>query len=336
MFDFLSFWSWKKSAQQLKQTKPRAPSKTEQDTFDLYVREQLPNKPVKFQQLFARIQAKDNSLTEVNLANMGIEDSDVIALCYVLNTNSYVTTLDLSANGLGLKSTRVLAGLSHITSLCIKTNPNIDDSAIEPFRHNQALQHLNASYCSIADEGAKTLTETHISKLNLCANNVGNLGVSYLAKDKRLLKLDLSANDMDDNGIAHFENNSNLEELRLERNRLSDNTASIFNTMKKLKVLQLGANLYTCQGAKTLAKTTTIEICDLSSNRIGDQGAMMLADNKVFSELDLELNNITVESLAAFQSNSTLKSVKLSRNLIDESLLAPMDTARTAFPPIPG
>ncbi|MCR9192728.1 MAG: hypothetical protein NXI01_08755 [Gammaproteobacteria bacterium] len=329
MLRFLNLWN-KRGYQLL----TGAAAKEAQDAFDLYIDSQLLKKPVAFQDIFHRIQANDKTLTDVTLASLTLDDSDIVALSYALRSNDHVTALDLSGNRLGKRSTHSLAILPNLRSLNISSNPSIDDEALQPFQGNRSIRELNASYCGIGDAGVNSLVQTQISRLRLAGNRVGNAGVAVLAADLTLVALDISANDFDDTAVTPFKAHPNMEELVLEHGQLSDATAEIFIGMSKLHFLNLRANNYTSKGAKTLARSKTLEAVDLSSNDVG-KGAEAFVDNTVLIYLNLETNKIEPRTAEAFERNATLQKLLLDGNNLNKDLIARINAHRSSSPTAP-
>jgi len=323
MFEFLNFWN-KRGYQLLTGTA----AKEAQDAFEQYIASQLPKKPVAFQEIFCRIQANDKTLTDVDLADLKLEDSDVVALSYALRSNDHVIALNLSGNRLGKRSTHSLMTLPNLSSLNISANPSIDDEALLPFQGNRSIRELDASYCDIGDGGVNSLVQTQISRLRLAGNHVGNAGVSTLSAEQTLVALDISANDFDDTPLVRFKYHSNLEEFVLEHNELNDPTAAMFIEMPKLRFLNLRANNYTSKGAKTLARSMTLEAVDLSSNSVG-KGAKAFADNTVLTYLNLETNQLKPETVQEFGRNTMLQKILLDGNNLSETLIAEINANRS-------
>lgn len=327
MFDRITFTMFGYQRLKQEQDKIQSPVWVDKEKFDHYVTSQLSTKSAKFQAVFERVRTHDRTLTEVQLAKLQLKDDDVIALCFVLKTNPYVITLNLSGNQLSIESTQCITKLPYVTHLNISNNPDIGNQGIQVFLRNRTLRKLDASYCRITDPSA--LAQTYLNELNLCNNHVDNAGLAALAKNRTLSTLDLSANNFDLTGISQFKNNPNLQEFALAFNELNDETAPIFVSMRQLNKLNLSGNLYTSNGAKTLAKGATIETLNISDNHIGNSGARALAGNKRLKHLDLETNNkMTYICLKAFQENKTLETIRLQGKNLDSTLFTDMLDAR--------
>ena len=158
-------------------------------------------------------------------------------------------------------------------------------------------------------------SNTTVTKLNLCDNDIDDAGAAGLADalkiNTTLWVLNLSENSIGDAGAANLADalklNATLTALNLSENSIGDAGA---------------ANL-----ADALKSNKTLTELNLRINRIGDAGAANLADalksNKSLTELNLRDNFIQeagAERLAdALKSNNTITKLNFRGNFIQEA-----------------
>lgn len=126
------------------------------------------------QVLLERIKANDPTLQKLNLTHMQLNDDDIQQLVNVLISNTYVISLNVAYNQMGVKGAKALAGFTTLTSLNIYHNQIGDDGA-EAFANNTSLTSLNVGYNQIGDAGAKTfINNRKLTKLIMYNNPIGD------------------------------------------------------------------------------------------------------------------------------------------------------------------
>ena len=181
-------------------------------------------------------------------------------------------------------------------------------------------------------------TNSTLTNLNLCYNNIGPTGAVSLAtaleENTTLTNLELSFNHPGPAGAESLakalKTNTTLTNLVLSFNNLgpadAESLATALKTNTTLANLNVSANNLGPAGAESLAtalKTnTTLPNLDVSANNLGPAGAESLATalktNTTLTNLDLSGNDFGpagVESLAtALKTNTTLTNLDLSDN----------------------
>jgi Ran GTPase-activating protein (RanGAP) involved in mRNA processing and transport len=200
-------------------------------------------------------------------------------LSHTLNpklSNSILTRLDLSGNGIGPLGTEqvtnaLLEGNTQLTRLDLSYNTIGPTGAIHVglmLRFMHTLEELFLSGNGIGDDGVKTLSE--------------GLGENIHAYPK-LHRLDLDWNDISDVGAGHLAQllmgNAVLKSLNLANNAISDKG-----------VVEL---------AKAIPSDLALQALDISSNQVEDPGAKFLAQvlcrPRCQVILKWEKNNLTAE-----------------------------------------
>ena len=230
----------------------------------------------------------NSSLTEIHLLSYFPNDIEQTssALTKMLQINRSIKSLDISENSKYLSELEVgsaellfrsiIAGLQHNTTLLnlslqyngIKaTDPDTASFLVKLFRVNKTLRHLNISYNSLSDLGARCIFEclqhnTTLVNLLLCQNAITAIDpdtASSLTKmlqvNKSLTHLDLSRNSLRDSGarciFEGLQYNTTLVSFSLQRNNITatvPDTATSLTTMlqvnKSLTHLDLSYNQF--------------------------------------------------------------------------------------------
>ena len=249
--------------------------------------------------ILAHLMATNSTLTELYLSQNGIGDSGAAALAKAVEINSTLTKLDLSCNRVGDSGAAALAKAVEI---------------------NSTLTKLDLSYNGIGDSGASELakaveTNSTLTQLKLNSNNIGDSGAAALAKaveiNSTLTEFYLKANEIGDSGAAALakavEINSTLTELGLSDNGIGYSGAAAL--------------------ARAVEINSTLTHLYLNSNKIGDSGAAVLAKaveiNSTLTDLGLSYNGISDSGAAALakavEINSTLTQLNLNSNKIGHS-----------------
>ena len=276
--------------------------------------------------ILAHAMATNSTLTKLYLSGNGIGDTGAAALAKAVEINSTLTELYLSGNGIGDTGTAALAKAVEINSM---------------------LATLGLSGNGIGDSGAAALAEaveinSTLTGLNLSDNRIGDLGVAALAKaveiSSTLTELYLSGNGIGDTGAAALakavEINSTLTTLGLSGNGIGDSGAAALAEAVEINSTLTGLNLSDNRigdsGAAALAKAveinSTLTKLHLFSNGIGDSGAAALAKaveiNSTLTTLGLSGNGIGDSGAAALaeavEINSTLTGLNLTDNRIGD------------------
>ncbi|XP_068686712.1 NLR family CARD domain-containing protein 3-like [Montipora foliosa] len=227
--------------------------------------------------ILAHAMATNSTLTKLYLSGNGIGDTGAAALAKAVEINSTLTELYLSGNGIGDTGAAALAKAVEI---------------------NSTLTTLGLSGNGIGDSGAAALAKaveinSTLTGLNLSDNRIGDLGVAALAKaleiSSTLTELYLSGNRIGDTGAAALakavEINSMLTILGLSGNGIGDSGAAVLAEAVEINSTLTGLNLADNRigdlGVAALAKaveiSSTLTDLYLSGNEISDSGVVALA-----------------------------------------------------------
>lgn len=175
----------------------------------------------------AQIRENKESLKTLDLSNKGLTVEDIRLLVDALQTNSYLTELDLALNQLGDDSAKLLAA-TRIHDLNLNDN-SITAAGAKDLATNAHLSILNIANNELFDEGAIALASNpHLRKLNLSKNSIGPKGAKALAGHTRLTHLLLNDNQIKDEGVIALAGNQRFIALGLGNTGMSDHGVKAF------------------------------------------------------------------------------------------------------------
>jgi len=211
---------------------------------------------------------------ELDFSNENLGDEKLIN---ILETNQYITRLDVSENALSSRSAIEISKISSLKELNIADNliGNNGMTAIATKLNLTALKaDGNFSYDPLDED-------------------INCTSIEILAKSPTLQELNLSnCNKCGDKGLTNFMFNHVIKELRLIECSITDIGAKYLSLNNSILDLRIAMNKIGDDGAKELAKNNTIETLDLRGNNIGNAGAMAFLNNKVLQSLSLSGNKI--------------------------------------------
>ncbi|XP_053544221.1 NACHT, LRR and PYD domains-containing protein 3-like isoform X1 [Ictalurus punctatus] len=245
----------------------------------------------------------------LDLTGNELGDSGVKSLCAVLeNPHCKVETLMLCSCGLSDEGCAALTSAlrsnpSHLRQLNLSYN-KIGDSGVKSFcavleNPHCKLERLRLLGCGISDEGCAALRSnpSHLRKLDLSYNNVGDSGVKSLSAvlENPLCKLEtlrLCGCGVSDVGCAALtsalrSNPSHLRDLDLSCNNVGDSgvkslSAVLENPHCKLEILRLRDCGVSDEGCAALTSAlrlnpSHLRELNLSDNNVGDSGVKLLS-----------------------------------------------------------
>ncbi|XP_057187774.1 uncharacterized protein si:ch211-196h16.5 [Triplophysa rosa] len=273
-------------------------------------------------------------LEKLRLSSCNIKDEGCVALTSVLRSNS-----------------------SHLRELDLSRNKNLGDSGVKLLsagleNPNCKLKKLVLWKCNITDEGCAALasalkSNSHLRKLNLTNNNLGDSGVKLLSDvlenpNCKLEKLVLRGCGVTEGCVALASaliSNSHLRDMNLSRNKLGDSGVKLLSAglenpnckLEKLKLTSCGVRDEGCVAlASALRSNSHLRKLNLSENNLGDSGVKLLSaglenPNCKLEKLRLSDCAITGEGCvaltAALGSNpSHLRVLDLSMNILGHSV----------------
>lgn len=190
----------------------------------------------------------------------------------LIQTNPYLTHLDLFRCGVTDQHIHGLMSLFHLTDLSLEENGLTDQGVLNLAAHpqivilklwknkigapgakalaqNTILRDLGLYKNQVGDEGAKALAQsTTLTHLDLRENGIGNAGAQALALNRSLISLRLRYNKITDDGAKAFLDNRHLTHLELARNPISAELVEVLENLAHshgyLEVIErLGAGL---------------------------------------------------------------------------------------------
>jgi len=179
-----------------------------------------------------------------------------------------------------------------------------------------SLTELDLSYQKLTAVNigllVKTLEKnTHLTKLNLYANQIGDEGVVHLVKNTRLVALNLAANQISKIGTEALASHKTITSLDLSYNQLKGEDINIIAQSKVLTRLILKDNLISTEGITALSRNTLLKYLDLTDNFIDETGAILLAQGKTCTSLILTGNPIGEVGAIALAENNTFTDLTL-------------------------
>ena len=273
----------------------------------------------------------NGSLEELVLSgNRAVTGIGLMALGESLQRNGGLKTLDISYCSIDDKGMKSLASALEMNGSLEELNLRGNDAVTgighmalgESLKRNRTLKTLNISYCSIDDQGMKSLASAlemngSLEELDLTWNPAVT-GIGYMAlgeslkRNRGLKTLNISQCCIDGQGVkslaSALEMNGSLEELNLRGNV----------AITGIGHMALGESLKRNRGLKTL----DISYCD-----IDDQGMKSLASaleiNDSLEELNLR-GNVAITGIGhmalgeSLKRNRGLKTLNISSCGIDD------------------
>jgi len=251
------------------------------------------------QSLFKSLSNGNNSLENLTLNSLGIDQQAAEYLCEALKNCKKIQSLSLSFNNLGpggIKSLTSGLEVCNITNLDLSFN-NIQD---------EGVQHLST-----------VLKTCSLYSINLSTNSIGELGITSLGeslqRNKNLTELDLSFNPLGNSGVQSFVKffaSSSLSSLILSNIQIDNlgvkKISAFVSVSSKITLLNLSENEISDEGASSIAQSLTIntslEELYLGTNQITEKGAKKLCSSSKLILLDLQDNPIQNKSEELFKN----------------------------------
>ena len=329
---------------------------------------QKKKKPLLVNLLHGLYEAQDLSLCqfvashlngELDVSENTLSPMDCLVVGYFLSCVCLTTNSDFMAKlgNCSLDEYRVSFLVKELSSRSLKSlltldlrKDNLSNSVVhitEILRHSNCFKTLNISYCSVDDQGVKSLASalemnSSLEELNLRENvavtDIGHMTLGESLKRNRALKrLDVSHCGIGDQGVkslaSALEMNGSLEELNLSWNGAGTGIGlmALGESLKRnrgLKTLNISRCGIDDQGMKSLASVLemngSLEELNLSGNRaVTDIGLMALGEslkrNRGLKTLNLShcrIDDQGMKSLAsALEMNGSLEELDLSGNV---------------------
>ncbi|KAL5477665.1 hypothetical protein EMCRGX_G024490 [Ephydatia muelleri] len=185
-------------------------------------------------------------VSHLDISDNGLEVAGGIAIATMLKDNNYIVHLDLSDNFLGSPAAFAVASMAKVNSTithCYLSGNCFDDKAAEPIgemiRGSYRITHLNLSRNELGEEGGvilgSALAESEVLQfLDLSWNHIRGKGATAIAEGLKASAIALA------NALKI---NTTLEELDISNNRIGENGATaISKILSTNDGLKLGKN----------------------------------------------------------------------------------------------
>lgn len=230
-----------------------------------------------------------------------LADEDVIKLADALSTNTHITSLDLRFNNIGNKGVGALSK--------IKTLEELD------LTNGLAGYEDHANHVTV--EGALALADSHLKKLKIRGNPIGDEGLQALSASTSIQELDASSCNITGIGVtAFFNSNKTVIRLDLSENGINNVDLSAIAYNYALEHLTLNHCELGSAAVKWLGSNNSLLTLSLDQNPIGDEGTIALSQHPRLKTLSLVNCGITDVGFLAFNKNTHLVRLILSSNCI--------------------
>jgi len=291
---------------------------------------------------------QDPKLTRIRLSGKKLSDEDARSLAECLQSNTTISSVDLSDNAIGNAGFAAIIEALHassaITTLDFARNRIDSVECLQSIRieFNKKLEELDLSENYLGLEAIHQLSEglqpnSSVTRVDLSNNQVDDEGAESLANlirfNSTLRELVLKTNIIGPKGAEALASamraNDTLRLLNLRSNKVGDEGvegfAKVIEGSERLTDIDFSRNGISSSGAKRIAKalafTKVLCTLNLGGNRLGNTGSSALArglkENDSVSFLDLASNDITdaqplIELVA---SNSSITTLNLRGNV---------------------
>jgi Leucine-rich repeat (LRR) protein len=191
----------------------------------------------------------------------------------------------------------------------------------EALKHNTHVKKIKLWGNNIGDRGAAAIAlVSTLEEVNLADNKITAIGCLALSNSFFIKKLNISGNAIGDKGIIFFSNNASLLELEAASCDISAIGANdVFEKNKTLKKIDFSSNPLGHEGVKLLKFNNTLVEVALAYTAIGDEGAAHIANNRSLKTADLSNNGITDSGATALANESNLEVLNLTQNEVGDA-----------------
>lgn len=264
------------------------------------------------QKLLSNIQFNHFKKQMLYLGEKDLKDEDIFLLVEALKCNNYIKQLNLENNYISSLGAQSLATLT-------------------------TLEELDVSENNIELKGAIALSKSHLKKLNISSNPIGegitafasspflielnaeachyltDKGVEQLFSSKSIKELNLSANQLSGKCLKGLISNTVLETLDFSSNNVEEKDCYFYIAQNNtLKQLTLARTFIEDEEAVFLSKSNSLENLFLRGCFIKDEGALALSKNNHLKKLSLFNNQITEAGASAFAFASNISLIYLN------------------------
>lgn len=223
-------------------------------------------------------------------------DEDAIKLASALKKNSYIKKLDLGSHAIGDIGVQALAKVKTLEELTVSNGTEGGNN------------HITAT-------GATALAKSHLKKLNINGNLIGDEGIKALANSETIIQLFASGCGISSKGASDlFRVNSSIKKLGLSCNEIGDEGLNTIALNTTLRALDLSNCSMTERSSEFIAQNTSLRKLNLCGNKLGSS-AKFLAKHENLESLNLSNCNIVDEAINAL-AKSKVKKLSVSYNKI--------------------
>lgn len=224
----------------------------------------------------------------------------------------------------------------------------IDDKMVvrlaEALKNSTHIKKICLFNQNIGDEGAKALaTVKTIEELDLSnglagydeyENHITSIGVLALA-NSNLKRLKLNGNSIGNDGAKFLAKNKTIIDLELSDCSISDEgAAELFNANATIQNLNLRANKISDNSLKGVYSNNSLISLDLSCCHITDDGMKLIAQNTSINDINLDDTNVTKDGVKTLlEKNNSIKYLSLNgcKVSVDKTLQSMMDDDKVAL-----
>ncbi|GJM90587.1 hypothetical protein PR202_ga06885 [Eleusine coracana subsp. coracana] len=229
-------------------------------------------------------------------------------------TQSRVTALNLSSQGLGGTIPPCIGNLSSITSLDMSNNGFRGSIPTELGRLSQII-HLNLSINSFDGRIPVELSScTSLQILGIRENSLQGEIPPNLTHCIRLKQVVLSSNTLQGSIPSGFGLLRELETLNLSNNALTGNIPSLLGSSPSLVYVDLGANQLTGRIPEFLANSSSLQVLMLMQNSLTGEIPKSLFNTSILSAVYLHNNNLVGSIPPVTATDAPIKILSLARN----------------------
>lgn len=247
-------------------------------------------KQYQFKKKLIRIRAKDTQLTHLDLSQTGLSYLNIIELCSALDSNTILTSLDVSGNDIDNAGAKLLAARTTLKSLKVSYSL-LEGDGVLALAANTQLRSLDVSHSRINSADAQALAANQtLTSLNVSATHIDDAVAKLLAASTTLKSLNISHNCMGNDGAQAMAANTNLTSLNVSENYIDND------------------------GAKVLAANTSLTSINVSRNYIGDDILLLLRDT-IIRNIDARKLIVALHAFASI-ANGTQATQRLPADLM--------------------
>jgi len=192
--------------------------------------------------LFPTIMITCTLSSRLSVQNLPLLREQLRSIVSLIQTNPYLTQLDLFKGQIKDKTVKLLSTLSHLKELSLEENA-VTDKGVAFLEGHPSLTALRLWKNKIGPAGTRLLAQNTVLKnLGLYKNKAGDEGAQAFNLNTTLTALDLRENGIGNKGAKSLAAHKSLLSLRLRFNQITDAGAEAFFFNRRLTLLELAGN----------------------------------------------------------------------------------------------